>query len=319
MLEPGRKFAQGNSKYRYGFNGKELDKETSSTTTYDYGFRIYNPALGRFLSVDPLTKDYPWNSTYAFAENDVIRSIDLDGLEKLIVTEYYRGNRLHHTVFSGMRASDTKNAVNMNMKSALNIKLTAQDVYLIKRDMKGNVISEAPAGKLDKYYQGIVSKAKTVQGEDVDNLPENTMQQTETSGRGRFIKSALIDNTKNEFFELTVLKPQPLPASISAQFNITSLNQEKVTNENEISDGLDDIVDFLNANPKSKITLTAYIMGYDNMPPLKASDVAKILNKATAVKKLLVSRGAKSSQIKTASGGAVIDFDKADKVEVKPN
>jgi outer membrane protein OmpA-like peptidoglycan-associated protein len=218
-----------------------------------------------------------------------------------------------------MRASDTKNAVNMNMKSALNIKLTAQDVYLIKRDMKGNVISEAPAGKLDKYYQGIVSKAKTVQGEDVDNLPENTMQQTETSGRGRFIKSALIDNTKNEFFELTVLKPQPLPASISAQFNITSLNQEKVTNENEISDGLDDIVDFLNANPKSKITLTAYIMGYDNMPPLKASDVAKILNKATAVKKLLVSRGAKSSQIKTASGGAVIDFDKADKVEVKPN
>ena len=34
----------------------------------------------RFLSVDPLAKSYPWNSTYAFAENDVIRSIDLDGL-----------------------------------------------------------------------------------------------------------------------------------------------------------------------------------------------------------------------------------------------
>lgn len=52
--------------------------------TYDYGFRIYNPNLGRFLSVDPLSKEYSYNSTYAFAENDVIRSIDLDGLEKLM-------------------------------------------------------------------------------------------------------------------------------------------------------------------------------------------------------------------------------------------
>ena len=42
--------------------------------------------MARFLSVDPLAKSYPWNSTYAFAENDVIRSIDLDGLEKLIMT-----------------------------------------------------------------------------------------------------------------------------------------------------------------------------------------------------------------------------------------
>jgi len=49
----------------------------------DYGMRIYDPRAGRFLSVDPLTKDYPWNSTYAYAENDPIKFIDLDGLEKL--------------------------------------------------------------------------------------------------------------------------------------------------------------------------------------------------------------------------------------------
>ncbi|RYG13524.1 MAG: hypothetical protein EOO07_17600 [Chitinophagaceae bacterium] len=85
MQQPGRTFTAG-SGYRYGFNGKELDKETSNTTTYDYGFRIYSPALGRFLSVDPLSKEYPWNSPYAFAENDVIRSIDLDGLEKAVIS-----------------------------------------------------------------------------------------------------------------------------------------------------------------------------------------------------------------------------------------
>lgn len=52
--------------------------------TYDYGFRIYNPSLGKFLSVDPLSKTYPWNSTYAYAENTPIACIDLDGLEKNI-------------------------------------------------------------------------------------------------------------------------------------------------------------------------------------------------------------------------------------------
>ena len=29
------------SGYRYGFNGKEMDKDMHSQTAYDYGFRIY--------------------------------------------------------------------------------------------------------------------------------------------------------------------------------------------------------------------------------------------------------------------------------------
>lgn len=37
--------------------------------------------LSRFLSVDPLAKNYPWNSAYAFAENRVIDGIDLEGAE----------------------------------------------------------------------------------------------------------------------------------------------------------------------------------------------------------------------------------------------
>ena len=48
--------------------------------------RIYDTRLGKFLSVDPLFKGFPWNSTYAYAENDVIRCIDIDGGEKYVVT-----------------------------------------------------------------------------------------------------------------------------------------------------------------------------------------------------------------------------------------
>ena len=67
--------------YRYGFNGKENDREWGESLIQDYGFRLYSPAIGKFLSVDPLAPSYPWNSTYAFAENRVINGIDLDGLE----------------------------------------------------------------------------------------------------------------------------------------------------------------------------------------------------------------------------------------------
>jgi RHS repeat-associated protein len=75
--------------YRFGFNGKEIDKGSEGMggggSSYDYGFRIYNPSLGKFLSVDPLTASYPFFSTYQFASNNPIVAIDLDGLEAVVV------------------------------------------------------------------------------------------------------------------------------------------------------------------------------------------------------------------------------------------
>lgn len=44
-----------------------------------------NREVSRFMSIDPMAKSFPWNSPYSYAENDVIRCIDLDGLEKVIV------------------------------------------------------------------------------------------------------------------------------------------------------------------------------------------------------------------------------------------
>jgi len=86
---PGRKYSSS-SLYRYGFNGKENDNEVKGEgNQQDYGLRIYDPRLMRFLSVDPLSAEYPWNSSYAFAENDVIRSIDIEGAEKHVRTFAY--------------------------------------------------------------------------------------------------------------------------------------------------------------------------------------------------------------------------------------
>jgi RHS repeat-associated protein len=57
-------------------------------STYDYGFRIYNPHIAKFLSTDALSKDYPWYTPYQFAGNKPIIAVDLDGLEEFIRTDY---------------------------------------------------------------------------------------------------------------------------------------------------------------------------------------------------------------------------------------
>ncbi len=82
---PGRKFVSS-GEYRFGFNGKENDPET---VTQDYGFRIYDNRIAKFLSVDPLTEDFPWYTPYQFAGNKPIISIDLDGAEENIQLEKY--------------------------------------------------------------------------------------------------------------------------------------------------------------------------------------------------------------------------------------
>jgi|GEM_PF-2872761 len=82
MLMPGRQYAVGSYDYRYGFNGKEGDDEVKGDDNQqDYGMRIYDPRVGRFLSVDPLSAKYPWYTPYQFAGNMPILAIDIDGLE----------------------------------------------------------------------------------------------------------------------------------------------------------------------------------------------------------------------------------------------
>ncbi len=87
MMEPGGVYdAQqeaGAGSYRYGYNGKEMDTDFSNN--YDYGFRIYNAGIAKFLSVDPLTRKYPELTPYQFASNSPVWAIDLDGLEAFFI------------------------------------------------------------------------------------------------------------------------------------------------------------------------------------------------------------------------------------------
>ena len=74
--------------YRYGFQNQEKDDEIKGAgNSVNYTYRMHDPRVGRFFVVDPMSGDFPHNSTYAFCENSTIAYIELEGLEK-----YYAGN-----------------------------------------------------------------------------------------------------------------------------------------------------------------------------------------------------------------------------------
>jgi RHS repeat-associated protein len=50
---PNRNWSDANRGYIFGFNGKEKDSETASDN-FDFGARIYDGRLGRWLSLDPI-------------------------------------------------------------------------------------------------------------------------------------------------------------------------------------------------------------------------------------------------------------------------
>jgi RHS repeat-associated protein len=64
----------------YGFGGME-EQDELGLEWLDFGARNYDPALMRWMNIDPLADKYVYNSTYAFAENKVVKYNELEGLE----------------------------------------------------------------------------------------------------------------------------------------------------------------------------------------------------------------------------------------------
>ncbi|WP_343670450.1 RHS repeat-associated core domain-containing protein [Chitinophaga sp.] len=112
MMQPDRSYSSGG--YRYGFNGKENDNEVKGEgNEQDYGMRVYDPRVGRFLSVDPLTRNFPSLSSYQFASNSPIANIDLDGAE----SQYY-GIEIFKTYKDGKLVKEDMRTIEDKSKAA---------------------------------------------------------------------------------------------------------------------------------------------------------------------------------------------------------
>ena len=73
------------TEYLYEFQEQEFQDELG-LNWYSYKYRNYDPAIGRFMVIDPLTEEYHTWSPYVFSGNRVIDARELEGLEPYIVT-----------------------------------------------------------------------------------------------------------------------------------------------------------------------------------------------------------------------------------------
>lgn len=83
---------EGQLKNNYLYNGKELFDD-ADLNWYDYGFRYYDPQIGRFPQLDPLTFSYPYYTPYQYAGCEPIANVDVDGLEPANAVNFVKGLR----------------------------------------------------------------------------------------------------------------------------------------------------------------------------------------------------------------------------------
>ena len=76
--------------YRYGFNKMEADNEIKGQgNSYDFGARMYDSRVGRWLTIDPLARKQPAHSAYKSFLNNPLYFIDPEGETEYSIHIYY--------------------------------------------------------------------------------------------------------------------------------------------------------------------------------------------------------------------------------------
>ena len=79
---------QDTSVQPYKYNGKELET-ANGLNWYDYGARMYDPALGRFTTMDPLAEEYYSVSPYTYCLNNPVKYVDPTGCDTVPANEVW--------------------------------------------------------------------------------------------------------------------------------------------------------------------------------------------------------------------------------------
>src|SRR5690606_30616903 len=98
------------TEYQYKFGAKEWQDELG-LNLYDYGWRDYDPAIGRWFSVDLLSeKNIEW-SPYSYVVNNPILRIDPNGL-----TDYTYNKKTGEVTQVGEKNDDPDRILKSNRK-----------------------------------------------------------------------------------------------------------------------------------------------------------------------------------------------------------
>jgi RHS repeat-associated protein len=104
--------------YQYKYNGKEWQDELG-LNFYDYGARNCDPALGRWMNIDPLAEKHPYNNPYMYVNNNPLIYADPDGQDGVIVI---KGNQINISANIQLYGSGATKSVANQMQKSINNK-----------------------------------------------------------------------------------------------------------------------------------------------------------------------------------------------------
>ncbi|MFN7015057.1 MAG: RHS repeat-associated core domain-containing protein, partial [Bacteroidia bacterium] len=111
----------------YNYKFQEQERQDELGLNWDsFKWRNYDYAIGRFMNIDPLAEEYAYQSPYNFAENRVINSRELEGLEASLSIEgdvVMITNKVKVTNNAGSSATDAQVAEMANQRAALESKI----------------------------------------------------------------------------------------------------------------------------------------------------------------------------------------------------
>ena len=178
------------TEYNYEtFQGQEISKELGYNML-EFKYRHYDPAIARFVTIDPLTEDYTDWGPYVFSGNRVIDARELEGLEPYLITgrsfipdesvkspvrafsnvKSFKGdNRNSYQVNSTDYRTEQKVRVDFDNNKVTGVSNTAS--YTVGLDSNGNEVARSEVGKAGPtptYTPDTMSEGSTTVNMEVD-------------------------------------------------------------------------------------------------------------------------------------------------------